>query len=67
MLVINELLWTMFLIGFGACFGWSLKEHLVEKASANLCDRIENALDSDIVTDTDYRPLPQHKRRFTDV
>ena len=32
-MIIGELLWTLFLIGFGVCLGWSIREWQAEKAS----------------------------------
>ena len=51
--VMNELLWVIFLVGFGACFGYALRDHIANKEALALCDRL-----NDVLTDEDYRPLP---------
>eukprot|EP01047_Picozoa_sp_COSAG01_P057694 COSAG01_NODE_6702_length_3546_cov_3.445899_4_plen_68_part_00 len=64
--VMNELLWVLFLTGFGACFGYSLRDHIANKENKAFCDRL-----NDVLTDEDYRPLPmahydELARRHTD-
>ena len=64
--VMNELLWVIFLVGFGACFGYALRDHIANKEAQALCDRL-----NDVLTDEDYRPLPMAEydalaRRHTD-
>jgi hypothetical protein len=69
--VMNELLWVLFLVGFGACFGYSLREHYAQRDNQAFQDRIEAALDDMqidepmAVSDLDYQPLPE-KRRYHD-
>ena len=51
--VMNELTWVIFLVGFGACFGYALRDHIANKEAKALCDRL-----NDVLTDEDYKPMP---------
>lgn len=51
--VMNELLWCIFLVGFGASFGYALRDHIANKENKVFCDRLD-----EVLTDEDYRPLP---------